>query len=157
MRSSIFEQVQVQETSEPGPVRGARRVNKGNRISCLIENLGTERQEEVDERRDEDDKEVEDLKLGRNRMSQIQNMFSSPQSESSSPLRTRNQGLDSDIPYSEFSELRDEGLVSTNLQRFTTGNILGGATTSGRKLSLTETNYIDRKHIESVSAKECKI
>ena len=156
MRSSIFEQ--VQENNEPIPVRGARRVNKGNRISCLIENLGTERAEEVEERRDEDDKEVEDLKLGRNRMSQIQNMFSGSQSDSVSPLRTRNLGSDrgdSETPYSDFSELRDEGLVSTNLHRFTTGNILGGGSnTTGRKPSLVETNYIDKKHIESVTAKE---
>ncbi|XP_023338016.1 uncharacterized protein LOC111708767 isoform X2 [Eurytemora carolleeae] len=157
LRSSIFEQVQVQENNEPIPVRGARRVNKGNRISCLIENLGTERAEEVEERRDEDDKEVEDLKLGRNRMSQIQSMFSGSQSDSVSPLRTRNLGSDrgdSETPYSEFSELRDEGLVSTNLHRFTTGNILGGGSnTTGRKPSLVETNYIDKKHIESVTAK----
>merc|ERR1712098_813738 len=51
----------------------------------------------------------------------------------------------------QMDDLKDEGLVSTNLERFATGKILGTQNVP-RKSSL-ETNYIDKKHIESVSAK----
>ena len=99
----------------------------------------------------EDDMEVEELKLGRDRMSQIQNMFSGSPASNDSP---RNPESDPDKFYSsEFSELKDEGLVSTNLQRFSSGNIRGSSSNPPRKTSL-ETNYIDKKHIESVTAKE---
>ena len=50
----------------------------------------------------------------------------------------------------EFQELTDEGLVSSARERFTTGNILG--TQGGRRRS-SETNYIDKKHIDSLTSK----
>ena len=142
-----------QDIPEPELVRGARRLNKGNRISCLIENLGTERQgEDEDGRREDDtDREIEELKLGKDRISHLQNMFSgSPAGADSSP-RLRNS--ESETPVTEILELKDEGLVSANLQRFSSGNILGSSSQVFRKTSL-ETNYIDKKHIEAVTAKE---
>ena len=124
-------------------VGGARRrgLNKGSRISCLIENLASDQRDEGDEAADS---EVESFKLGRDRLSQLQSMFSG--GASACP----DEDYDESTPYTEFSELKDEGLVSTNLQRFSSGNILGSQ--AARKAS-SETNYIDRKHIVSVTAK----
>jgi len=136
-----------EESSEDVPkLRGARRVNKGNRISCLIENLHTDKKNESDEEKDEEDKEVEEIKLGRDRMSAIQNMFSGQESGNDSQGKNRVS-----VTSPQMDDLKDEGLVSTNLERFTTGKILG--TQNAVRKSSLETNYIDKKHIESVSAK----
>ena len=163
--------IETDESPEEVPkLRGARRVNKGNRISCLIENLHTDKKNDSDEEKDEEDIEVEDIKLGRDRMSAIQNMFSGQESRNDSPqgknrvsvtspqmagIKERFSGKPeksiSSTNMNEFEDLKDEGLVSTNLERFATGQILGSQTVI-RKSSL-ETNYIDKKHIESVSAR----
>jgi len=157
-------------TEEIPKLRGARKVKKGNRISCLIENLHTDKKNDSDEEKEDEEKEVEEIKLGRDRMSAIQNMFSGQESECDSK-QIKNQvsvsssqisGLkeryieklensESSTALADFEELKGEGLVSSNLERFTSGNILGGQN-SIRKSSL-ETNYLDKKHIESVSAK----
>jgi len=163
--------IEVDESPEEVPkLRGARRVNKGNRISCLIENLHTDKKNDSDEEKEDEDKEVEEIKLGRNRMSAIQNMFSGQESGNDSQ-QDRNRvsvtspqiaGLKekfmdgpeksiSSTNFNEFNDLKDEGLVSSNLERFASGKILGSQSVV-RKSSL-ETNYIDKKHIESVSAK----
>jgi len=150
LKASIFQQTDTSQPPSEATMRGARRRNKGNRISCLIENLGTPTQEEEEEQA-EADREVEDnVKLGKNRLSELQNIFSgSPGCSSESPRSRRGE---EDTP-SEICELKDEGLVAANLQRFTTGNILGNQAAPGRRLSSTETNYIDKRHIESVTAK----
>ena len=54
--------------------------------------------------------------------------------------------------FSEIQELGDEGLVSSNRERFSTGRILG-AGESRRSSASTETNYIDKKHIDSLTSK----
>eukprot|EP00090_Calanus_glacialis_P014724 TRINITY_DN2357_c0_g1_i5.p1 TRINITY_DN2357_c0_g1~~TRINITY_DN2357_c0_g1_i5.p1 ORF type:complete len:935 (-),score=258.78 TRINITY_DN2357_c0_g1_i5:146-2821(-) len=163
--------IEIDESPEEVPkLRGARRVNKGNRISCLIENLHTDKKNYSDEENEEEDKEVEDIKLGRGRMSAIQNMFSGQESGNDSQqdknrvsvtspqmagLKEKFMGnpekSSSSTNFNEFDDLKDEGLVSTNLERFATGKVLGSQTVM-RKSSL-ETNYIDKKHIESVSAR----
>ena len=55
----------------------------------------------------------------------------------------------------EIRDLTDEGLVSSNRERFTTGNILGGGAAEARRRSSasSETNYIDKKHIDSLTSK----
>jgi len=134
------------EASTPVVLRGARRVNKGNRISCLIENLHTDKKPEDSDEETEADKE-EEIKLGRDRMSRIQNMFSGVIEGEEEDKLVGSQSC------TDFAELRDEGLVSSNLQRFATGNLRKTSQEStGRKASI-ETNYIDRKHIESVASK----
>eukprot|EP00092_Neocalanus_flemingeri_P008532 GFUD01009191.1.p1 GENE.GFUD01009191.1~~GFUD01009191.1.p1 ORF type:complete len:962 (+),score=281.01 GFUD01009191.1:210-3095(+) len=166
--------IETDESPEEVPkLRGARRVNKGNRISCLIENLHTDKKNDSDEEKDDDDKEVEEveeIKLGRDRMSAIQNMFSGQESQNDSPQGKKRVSVTSpqmagikekffskpeksisSTNFNEFEELKDEGLVSSNLERFASGKILGTQTVV-RKSSL-ETNYIDKKHIESVSAR----
>jgi len=138
--------IEVESPEDVPKLRGARRVNKGNRISCLIENLHTDKKNDSDEEKDEEDKEVEEIKLGRDRMSAIQNMFSGQESGNDSQERNRVSVISP-----QMDDLKDEGLVSTNLERFSTGNILG--TQNAVRKSSLETNYIDKKHIESVSAK----
>ena len=54
--------------------------------------------------------------------------------------------------FSEIQDLGDEGLVSSNRERFTTGKILG-AGERRRSSATTETNYIDKKHIDSLTSK----
>jgi len=146
--------IETDESPEEVPkLRGARRVNKGNRISCLIENLHTDKKNDSDEEKDDNDNEVEEIKLGSDRMSAIQNMFSGQESRNDSPQGKNRVSVTSPqmTGIKEFSELKDEGLVSANLERFSTGKILGSQNVV-RKSSL-ETNYIDKKHIESVSAR----
>ena len=61
---------------------------------------------------------------------------------------------DTDSPNSEISELKSEGLVSSNLQRFASGNILGSHHSSSHiPAKLIETNYVDKGHIGAVSQK----
>ena len=44
---------------------GGRRINKGNRISCLIENLHSDKKNESDDEEDDKDEDnEEDVKLG---------------------------------------------------------------------------------------------
>ena len=64
---------------------------------------------------------------------------------------TKLQESSSTVNFSEIQDLTDEGLVSSNRERFTTGNILGSQ--EGRRKSSAETNYIDKKHIESLTSK----
>ena len=52
--------------------------------------------------------------------------------------------------FKEFQELSDEGLVSTARDRFSTGNILGSR---GVRRRSSDTNYIDRKHIDSLTTR----
>ena len=54
--------------------------------------------------------------------------------------------------FSEIQDLGDEGLVSSARERFTTGNILG-AGERRRSSASTETNYIDKRHIDSLTSK----
>merc|ERR1712013_728792 len=112
--------IEVESPEDVPKLRGARRVNKGNRISCLIENLHTDKKNDSDEEKDEEDKEVEEIKLGRDRMSAIQNMFSGQESVNDSQERSRVS-----VTSPQMDDLKDEGLVLTNLERFSTGNILG--------------------------------
>jgi len=173
IKNVFAESLQEKEDVPKVVLRGARRVSKGNRISCLIENLHTEKKNESDEddKETEEDKEVEEIKLGRDRMSAIQNMFSGQERNTASPggqdvIRNRanvtspqinavrdkfnQETSENNVTCSDFEELRDEGLVSANLDRFTNGKILGSQQPE-KKLSM-ETNYIDKRHIESVSA-----
>ena len=53
--------------------------------------------------------------------------------------------------FSEMQDLTDEGLVSSNRERFTTGNILGNL--ESRRKSSAETNYIDKKHIDNLTSR----
>ena len=53
--------------------------------------------------------------------------------------------------FSEMQDLTDEGLVSSNRERFTTGKILGNL--ESRRRSSAETNYIDKKHIDSLTSR----
>ena len=55
--------------------------------------------------------------------------------------------------FSEIQDLGDEGLVSSNRERFTTGNILGAGERRRSSAASTETNYIDKKHIDSLTSK----
>ena len=50
-----------------------------------------------------------------------------------------------------MQDLTDEGLVSSNRERFMTGKILGSQ--DGRRKSSVETNYIDKKHIDNLTSK----
>ena len=168
---SKFDQANKAADPEPPTLRGPRRLNKANRISCLIENLSSDTtntadgEEDGEGGEDANDREVEDLKLGRERMSQIQSMFSGSPGCGSTKANAGGSGQELTPSASslaldaEWADLRDEGLVSTNLQRFATGNVRGSAAAAAagspasRKTSL-ETNYIDKKHIESVAAKE---
>jgi len=67
-----------EEDSEEIPkLRGARRINKGNRISCLIENLHSDKKNESDDEIEEEDGcKEDDITIGRDRLSAIQSMFS---------------------------------------------------------------------------------
>lgn len=149
VRNVYAETLQGQEEPSKVILRGGRKVNKGNRISCLIENLHTERKNDSDEEeKDEDDKEVEELKLGRDRMMAIQSMFSGQERRSSTNAYTPSN--DQYEQEQDFDCLKDEGLVSSNLQRFEMGATLGHHNVD--KSLKAETNYIDKRHIESVSA-----
>ena len=56
---------QSNERSEPVKLRGARRINKGNRISCLIENLHSDKkQDDSDEEANELSDTEDEVKLG---------------------------------------------------------------------------------------------
>merc|ERR1712013_174105 len=68
--------IEVESPEDVPKLRGARRVNKGNRISCLIENLHTDKKEEDEEEGEGDDGEKEEVAIGKERMSRIQSMFS---------------------------------------------------------------------------------
>jgi len=159
LNTSIFKTVEgVAETGgsddslTPAKSTAGRRVNnRAHRISCLIDHLASDKQQELDESNLDAAEEEETVKLGRQRMSEIQSMFSgsSAANLSSTCKPCRVGGPDSD----EFAELQDEGLVAANLQRFRTGAVLGSASSSSKKATTMETNYIDRKHIETVTAK----
>ena len=115
------------QESAPVVLRGARRVNKGNRISCLIgpfsphppqhlqgflkakndsliaENLHTDKKEEEEEGEGEE-LEKEEVALGREKMSRIQSMFSGEKK----PMDE--DGVLSSPSCTDFNELMDEGL-----------------------------------------------
>lgn len=56
---------QSTEKAEPVKLRGARRINKGNRISCLIENLHSDKkQDDSDEEANELSDTEDEVKLG---------------------------------------------------------------------------------------------
>ena len=163
IKSTVFEAKSEPEPEKP-VLRGARKLNRTNRISCLIDNLTTDQPASAEDasspcERDENDLEVEEhFNLGKERLNQIQSMFSnSPGGNSNcaqpSP-RPRAPAKDSlESPNLEIDELKSEGLVSTNLQRFCTGNTLGSASSSHIPARLMETNYVDKGHIEAVSQK----
>ena len=66
-------------------------------------------------------------------------------------MSTKLQESSSTVNFAEIQDLTDEGLVSSNRERFATGNILGSQ--EARRKSSAETNYIDKKHIESLTSK----
>jgi len=144
---NVFAEVEGdKEAASPVVLRGARRVNKGNRISCLIENLHTDKKPDDSDEETEADKEEEVIQLGRERMARIQNMFSGEkviEEQGKAPGSTS---------CTDYDELRDEGLVSSNLQRFATGNLRNTSQEANTRKSSLETNYIDRKHIECVAS-----
>ena len=80
----------------------------------IAENLHTDKKEEDEVEVEGEEGEKEEVALGRERMSRIQSMFSGEGGgeEPSSPSFSV-----------DCTELRDEGLVATNLHRFTTGNL----------------------------------
>lgn len=53
-----------QTVTEQVKLRGARRINKGNRISCLIENLHSDKKGDSDEECNEASDTEEEVKLG---------------------------------------------------------------------------------------------
>ena len=106
--------------------------------------------------RDENDLEVEEhFNLGKERLCQIQSMFSnSPgNSQQDQSREARDRMADIDSPLGEISELKMEGLVSSNLSRFQSGNIVGSTSSSHIPAKLLETNNLDKGHIEAVSQK----
>ena len=112
--------------------------------------------------RDENDLEVEEhFNLGKERLCQIQSMFSNSPGNShqdqsfgdGKSREARDHMADTDPPLGEISELKMEGLVSTNLSRFKSGNIVGSSSSSHIPAKLQETNYLDKGHIEAVSQK----
>ena len=135
-------------------LRGARRRNPGNRISQMIENLHSDKRPDSDDEEEElEEEEEEEVCLGRERMSAIRGMFSNQaKAQNLTADRRTTEKSFSVTSFSEFEELKDEGLVSTNKERFATGHILGSQKAGARKASL-ETSYIDKKHIESVAAR----
>jgi len=144
---SVFTKTEEEKESAPVVLRGARRVNKGNRISCLIENLHTDKKEEEEEGEGEE-LEKEEVALGREKMSRIQSMFSGEKK----PMDE--DGVLSSPSCTDFNELMDEGLVSANLHRFTSGNLRRTSQDSGspRRTSM-DTAHIDKKHIGAVASK----
>ena len=46
-------------------LRGARRINKGNRISCLIENLHSDKKDDTDDEVNENSDGEEEVKIGK--------------------------------------------------------------------------------------------
>jgi len=135
-------------------LRGARKIAKGNRISCLIENLHSDKKQESDDEEEELERDTEEeLKLGRKRMTEIQNIFEVGQGSTSrnkDEMSCQTERSISSNNFKEFQELSDEGLVSTARDRFSTGNILGSRGVTRRS---SDTNYIDRKHIDSLTTR----